>query len=75
LLGAEDEELDEWLKESAMERAGTKGLRRNLLVAAGNSAHGGLLAAVERWTDSEDPAIADAARWASARIRTRRAGR
>jgi epoxyqueuosine reductase len=71
LLQAADSTLDEWLRDSAMSRARTAGLRRNALIAAGNAAPRSLLAAVERWLDSEDEVLAEAARWASARIRSR----
>jgi epoxyqueuosine reductase len=72
LLAADDATLARWLHGSAMRRARAQGLRRNALVAAGNSGDPDLLPAVERWVDASDPVLADAARWAAARIRARK---
>jgi epoxyqueuosine reductase len=41
---------------------------RNCLIAAGNSGDATLLAAVERHMASDDPVVADAAKWASERL-------
>jgi epoxyqueuosine reductase len=48
-------------------------LRRNALIAAGNAATAELRPAVERYEESGDPILADAARWASARMAERAA--
>jgi len=68
LLALEDDALSARLRHSAMKRAGLAGLRRNALVAAGNSGDSALLPAVKRWLDSSDAAIADAARFAVERL-------
>ena len=67
-LALDDQGLRSRLRRSALRRAGPAGLRRNALIAAGNSGEPGLLALVDRWLDAEDPAVADAARWAHARL-------
>jgi epoxyqueuosine reductase len=72
LLAAGDAELENWLRDSAMRRARAAGVRRNALVAAGNSAEPALLPWVERWLDAPDPVLADAARWAADRLRASR---
>ena len=46
-------------------------LRRNALVAAGNAGTGTLRPAVERLTESDDPIVADTARWAFDRMTAR----
>jgi epoxyqueuosine reductase len=68
LLALDDNALRERLRHSAVSRAKLAGLRRNALVAAGNLADPALLPAVERWLDSPDESLVDAARWARARI-------
>ncbi|WP_194743268.1 tRNA epoxyqueuosine(34) reductase QueG [Thermaurantiacus tibetensis] len=52
-------------------RTGRDRFARNCLYAAGNSGEPDLLPAVERLADDPDPAVADAARWAAQRLRTR----
>jgi len=68
LLALDDEGLRARLRRSALRRAGPTRLRRNALIAAGNSGEPGLLELVDRFLDAEDPAVADAARWARARL-------
>ncbi len=51
-------------------RTGRDRFVRNCLYAAGNSGEAALLPAVERLRDDPDPAVADAARWAAARLTT-----
>jgi epoxyqueuosine reductase len=46
-------------------------LRRNALIAAGNVGSSSLRPIVERYAESEDPILADAARWAGARMNER----
>ena len=53
---------------SPIKRIGVARMIRNCLIAAGNSGSVRLLPAVERHRSSDDPVIADAARWACARL-------
>lgn len=46
-------------------------LRRNALYALGNTDPGEAREAIEAWTQSDDPVLADAADWASARVARR----
>jgi epoxyqueuosine reductase len=68
LLDLDDDALRSRLKGSAIRRARLPGLRRNLLIAVGNLGDPGCLAQVERYLDDPDPGVADAARWARARL-------
>jgi epoxyqueuosine reductase len=69
LLCLDDAALTERLRGSAIRRAKLGGLRRNLLVAAGNSDAPALLPLVEPHRDSDQPEVAEAARWAIERLR------
>ena len=55
-------------RKTALRRSGRTGLIRNALIAAGNSGDRGLLPAVREWVGSEDPMLAEHARWALSRI-------
>jgi epoxyqueuosine reductase len=52
-------------------RNDSRWLRRNALVAAGNRGSHALRRPVERWAGSDDPVLADSARWALARMEER----
>jgi epoxyqueuosine reductase len=68
LLELDDAALARRTTRSATERPRLPGLRRNALLAAGNAGDPALLPAVERWLESSDETLADAARWARARL-------
>ncbi len=53
---------------SPIKRIGVNRMIRNCLIAAGNSGDAALRPAVERHLASEDPVVADAARWAIERL-------
>ena len=55
---------------SPVKRAKRNGLRRNALIAIGNSGDPGLLPIVERAASDPEPAVADAAEWAKERLST-----
>ncbi len=71
LLELDDDMLYARMRGSALRRAGVLKLRRNALVAAGNSDDASLLPCVERWLESGDEGIDDAARYARARLKLR----
>jgi epoxyqueuosine reductase len=53
---------------SALNRAGRRGLQRNAAISAGASRDAAALPALRQLTTAADRGLADAARWASARI-------
>jgi epoxyqueuosine reductase len=65
LLGAGDAELGASLRGTALTRAKVAGLRRNALVATGNAGGAAARAAARAWLESDDPVLADAARFAT----------
>jgi len=69
LLRADDDSLREYLRGTALKRTKLVGLRRNSLLAAGNLGDPELLPLVEPFLDAADAGVADAARWARARLR------
>jgi epoxyqueuosine reductase len=69
LLTLDDEALRTRLRRSALKRTKLVGLRRNALIAAGNLGDPSWSALVERHLADPDPGVADAARWASARLK------
>ena len=63
-----DEEFKATFKGSPIKRAKRSGLRRNALIAIGNSADPTLRPIAERAVGDSDAAVADAARWAAERL-------
>ena len=59
-----DDEFRDKFRGSPIKRTKRSGLRRNALIAIGNSRDRNLLPVVERACDDTDPAISDAAQWA-----------
>ena len=62
------EEFREKFRGSPIKRAKHSGLRRNALIAIGNSGEANLLPVVERAAEDPDPVVAEAARWAKKRL-------
>lgn len=68
LLEMDEGTFREHARKTAIKRAGYAGLLRNALVAAGNSGDPSLRQAVARHAASEDPVVAEHARWALDRL-------
>ena len=68
LLALDDAGFRELFSGSPIKRIGVARMTRNCLIAAGNSGDARLRAAVEPHLASEDPVVADAARWAIERL-------
>lgn len=68
LLALDDAGFRELFSGSPIKRIGVNRMIRNCLIAAGNSREPALRPAIERHLVSEDPVVADAARWAIARL-------
>ncbi|PLK27055.1 tRNA epoxyqueuosine(34) reductase QueG [Novosphingobium sp. TH158] len=68
LLRLDDAGFRKLFSGSPIKRIGRDRFVRNCLYAAGNSGDAGLLAQVEALANDPDPAVADAARWAAARL-------
>jgi len=60
-----EEEFREVFRGSPVKRAKRNGLRRNALIAIGNSGDLSLANNAERAMNDPDPAVAEAAQWAS----------
>src|SRR5207245_7361924 len=58
-----EEEFREKFRGSPMKRTKRSGLRRNALIAIGNSGEGSLLPVAERASSDPDPAVSEAAQW------------
>ena len=68
LLALDDASFRELFSGSPIKRIGVNRMIRNCLIAAGNGGDPALRPAVERHLGSEDPVVADAARWALERL-------
>ncbi|MFL6854471.1 MAG: tRNA epoxyqueuosine(34) reductase QueG [Sphingomicrobium sp.] len=68
LLALDDASFRELFSGSPIKRIGVNRMIRNCLIAAGNSGDPVLRPAVERHVESEDPVVADAAKWAMERL-------
>ncbi len=68
LLGLDDAAFRALFSGSAVKRIGVNRFIRNCLYAAGNSGEAALIPAVRAHLGSDDPVVADAARWALERL-------
>jgi epoxyqueuosine reductase len=71
LLGLSDEEFRRRFRHTSLSRAKRGGLLRNAAIVLGNVGDAGALPALEHATTDANEVIAEAARWAIARIRQR----
>ena len=69
LLSLDDAGFRQKFSGSPIKRIGRNRFVRNCLIAAGNSGEAGLIPVVEPLAAEADPVVADAARWALARLR------
>jgi epoxyqueuosine reductase len=68
-LEAEDDDLRRRYDRLYFPRNDPRYLRRNALIAAGNSGEAALLPAIERWSESNDELLSEHADWALERLR------
>lgn len=68
LLALDDASFRELFSGSPIKRIGVARMTRNCLIAAGNSGEASLRPSIERHLGSDDPVVADAARWAFDRL-------
>ena len=68
LAGMSSAEFRRWFKGSPLERTGKKRLQRNVAIAMGNSGEERFRERLEAWATSDDAVLAEAARWALARL-------
>jgi len=65
-----EQEFREKFRGSPVRRAKRSGLRRNAVIAMGNSGHQGFVSALEKLTGDEDPVVATHAQWAKEKLRS-----
>jgi epoxyqueuosine reductase len=69
LAGMDAAEFKRWFKGSPVERTRRKRLLRNVAIAMGNSSEQRFAAQLESWAATDDPVLAEAAKWATNRLR------
>ncbi|MDB5719939.1 MAG: queG [Alphaproteobacteria bacterium] len=68
LLALDDAGFRQVFSGSPIKRIGRNRMVRNAAIAAGNSGRGELVPVLDRLTEDEDPVVAEAARWALAKL-------
>ena len=68
LVGLDERRFKERFKPTPVERAGIAGLKRNSLLAMGNSGEARFIPLLERFARDPDPVLAEQARWSLARL-------
>jgi len=71
VLGLDEARWREATRHTALRRTRYRGLLRNALVAAGNCGDASLEPLLRRYAEGDDPLLAEHARWALARIRSK----
>ena len=66
------EEFRDAFRGSAIRRTKRSGMRRNVAIAIGNSENAEFLPVLDRMIGDEDESVAESARWAKERLRTRK---
>jgi epoxyqueuosine reductase len=67
-----EEEFREKFRGSAVRRAKRTGIRRNAVIAMGNSGHTGFLSILEKLNEAEDPVVREHAQWAKKKLESTR---
>lgn len=68
LAGLDEAAFGEWFFGSPVKRAKFAGFRRNVAIAMGNSGSRKLLPRLREWAQANEEAVADASRWAIAKL-------
>lgn len=68
LAAMKDEDFAQWFYGSPVKRAKSDGFRRNLAIAMGNSGLARYLPRLKEWSQTEEPALREAATWAIRRL-------
>ncbi len=68
LADMEGATFNRWFRGSPLERTRRKRILRNVAIAMGNSGDPKFVSQLEEWCESEDPVLAEAAKWALTRI-------
>ena len=71
LAEMDEEAFGRWFYGSPVKRAKLAGLRRNVVIAMGNSGASRYLPQLEVWAEDADPVVAETARWAVDQLRSR----
>jgi epoxyqueuosine reductase len=67
-----EEEFRAKFRGSAIRRAKRTGIRRNAVIAMGNSGHTGFLSILEKLNEAEDPVVREHAQWAKKKLESTR---
>jgi epoxyqueuosine reductase len=68
LAGMDIAEFKRWFKGSPLERTRRKRLHRNVAIAMGNSGEKRFIAQLKQWSEEDDHALAESAKWALKRV-------
>ena len=67
----DEAQFREVFRGSPIRRAKRQGLRRNAALAMGNSGEARFLPVLQKMENDEDPVVAEAVTWATARVRSK----